>query len=262
MTTRARATAAAPAPAARADDTGHGRPLTGWRLRLYTIIFEADTRAGRAFDIALIWLILISIAVVVLDSVASLARRWSTWFEVAEWTFTLLFTAEYLARLVCVRRPWRYACSFYGVVDLLAILPTYLAVLVPGLHLLIDVRVLRLLRVARIFKLSRYAAEARHLAHALAASGRKIAVFLGFVMMVVLVMGTLMYVVEGPGNGYTSIADGDLLGDHDDDHRGLRRHHAQDRPGPADRLADDAAGLGRAGGAHGHRHRRDEPAPR
>lgn len=183
----------------------YGRPLTGWRLRLYTIIFEADTRAGKLFDVVLIWAILLSIGVVVLDSVASISRRWGELFNLAEWTFTLLFTVEYVARLLCVRFPWRYARSFYGVIDLLAILPTFLAVLVPGLHLLIDVRILRLLRVFRIFKLSRYAAEVRHLTQAVAASGRKITVFLGFVLMVVLVLGTLMYVVEGPENGYTSI---------------------------------------------------------
>lgn len=197
-------TPAVPTGTASPEDR-YGRPLSGWRLSLYTIIFEADTRAGRLFDVALIWLILASIVVVMLDSVASLAQRWHLWFNVAEWIFTLLFTLEYVARLACVRHPWRYARSFYGVIDLLAILPTFLAVLVPELHLLIDVRVLRLLRIIRIFKLSRYAIEVQHLTAAIRASARKIAVFLGFVLMVVLVMGTLMYVVEGPANGYTSI---------------------------------------------------------
>ena len=186
-------------------ETRYGRPDTGWRLRLYTIIFEADTRAGRAFDVALIWLILASVAVVVLDSVASIHARWGDWFTVAEWSFTLLFTAEYLARLACVRHPWRYARSTWGVIDLLAVLPTYLAIMVPGLHALIDVRVLRLLRIFRIFKLGEYVAEYGALGRALVASRRKIFVFLSFVMLVVLVMGTLMYVVEGPANGFTSI---------------------------------------------------------
>ncbi len=197
--------AARPASTPVSDADRYGRPLTGWRLTLYTVIFEADTRAGRGFDVALIWAILLSIVVVVLDSVASLAQRWEPWFKATEWFFTLLFTAEYLARLLCVRNPWRYARSFYGVVDLLSILPTYLAILVPGLHLLVDVRVLRLLRIVRVFKLSRYAAEVRYLRLALEASARKIVVFVGFVLMVVLVMGTLMYVIEGPANGYTSI---------------------------------------------------------
>lgn len=122
-----------------------------------------------------------------------------------EWTFTLLFTAEYLARLSCVRRPGSYARSAFGIIDLLAVLPTYLALLVPGVNALIDVRVLRLLRVFRILKLTHYVAEFGALGHALAASRRKILVFMSFVMRVVLVMGTLMYVVEGPENGYTSI---------------------------------------------------------
>jgi voltage-gated potassium channel len=195
----------APDPANRIDADRFGRPDGGWRLRLYTVIFEADTRAGRLFDVVLIWAILASVVVVMLDSVASLNQRWSSWFTVAEWLFTLLFTAEYVARLSCVKRPRAYALSFYGVVDLLAIVPTLLAVLVPELHLLIDVRILRLLRVIRIFKLSHYASEVRYLSTALLASGRKIAVFLGFVILVVIVMGTLMYVVEGPGNGFTSI---------------------------------------------------------
>jgi voltage-gated potassium channel len=183
----------------------YGRPVQGWRLRLYTIIFEADTRAGRAFDIALIVCILASVAVVILDSMASVHARHATLLTALEWTFTLLFTAEYLARLACVRHPGRYARSIFGVVDLLAVLPTYLAILVPGLSALIDVRVLRLLRIFRIFKLGAYVAEFGALGQALAASRRKILVFMAFVMLVVVVMGTLMYVVEGPANGYTSI---------------------------------------------------------
>jgi voltage-gated potassium channel len=194
-----------PAPAQALDAERYGRPLEGWRLRLFTVIFEADTRAGRAFDIALIGLILASVAVVVLDSMASVHQQHARALQVAEWAFTILFTLEYLARLACVRRPLRYATSVFGIVDLLAVAPTYLAVLVPELHALIDVRVLRLLRVARIFKLGAYVAEFGALGRALSASRRKILVFLAFVLLVVLVMGTLMYVVEGPANGFTSI---------------------------------------------------------
>ena len=182
-----------------------GRPPAGWRLRLYTVIFEADTRAGRLFDLVLIGCILASVAVVVLDSMGDVRARHGRWLGVLEWGFTLAFTVEYAARLLCVRRPWRYARSVFGVIDLLAILPTYLALLVPGLAALIDVRVLRLLRIFRILKLGEYVAEFSALGAALAASRRKILIFLGFVMLVVLVMGTLMYVVEGPANGYTSI---------------------------------------------------------
>jgi voltage-gated potassium channel len=182
-----------------------GKPLAGWRLRLYTVIFEADTRAGRRFDQWLIALILTSIVVVVLDSMQVSDSTHPFVFAGLEWLFTLVFTAEYLARLVCVRHPWRYALSFYGVIDLLALLPTYMALLVPEVQSLIDVRVLRLLRVFRVFKLTAYVSEYQSLGQALRASRRKILVFLSAVLMIVLVMGTLMYVVEGPRNGFTSI---------------------------------------------------------
>lgn len=183
-------------------------PLVGWRLRLYTIIFEADTLAGRRFDVALILLILASVGVVVADSVPLLHAQWHRVFWWAEWCFTVLFTAEYLARLVCVRHPLRYASSFFGLVDLLALLPTYLALLLPEAHVLIDVRVLRLLRIFRVFKLTAYMTEYSSLGLALRASRRKITVFLSAVLMIVLVMGTLMYVVEGPANGFVSIPTG------------------------------------------------------
>lgn len=182
-----------------------GKPPSGWRLRLYTVIFEADTRAGRLFDQWLIAVILISVAVVVIDSVQGLGDGYRGAFAAMEWFFTIAFTLEYLARLACVRHPLRYALSFFGVIDLLALLPTYVALLVPEVHALIDVRVLRLLRVFRVFKLTAYVAEYQSLGRALAASRRKILVFLSAVLMIVLVMGTLMYVVEGPANGFTSI---------------------------------------------------------
>ena len=142
---------------------------------------------------------------VVAGSVNALQVRFETPFTVMEWLFTVIFTLEYVARLVCVRHPLRYATSFFGIVDLLAILPTYLALLVPEMHALIDVRVLRLLRVFRIFKLTAYLSEFQSLGSALVASRRKIMVFLSVVLMIVVVMGTLMYVVEGPANGFTSI---------------------------------------------------------
>jgi voltage-gated potassium channel len=175
------------------------------KQRVYTIVFEADTRAGRLFDELLIAAILVSLLVVVLDSMEGLSARHSSVFTVLEWAFTLLFTTEYLARLWSAPKPWAYARSFFGVVDLLAILPTYLALFFPELHALIDVRVLRLIRVFRVFKLTHCLAEFSHLGKALRASARKILVFLTVVLMLVLVMGTLMYVVEGPANGYTSI---------------------------------------------------------
>ncbi len=182
-----------------------GKPLSGWRLQLYTIIFEADTRAGRWFDQALIAVILASVAVVMADSVQTVRQGWHAGLNAAEWFFTVIFTLEYAARLSCVRHPVRYALSFYGIIDLLALLPTYLALLMPEVAVLIDVRILRLLRVFRVFKLTAYVSEYQTIGLALRASQRKIMVFLTAVLMIVLVIGTLMYVVEGPANGYTSI---------------------------------------------------------
>jgi len=182
-----------------------GKPLLGWRLQLYTIIFEADTRAGRWFDQALIAVILTSVAVVMADSVQTVRQDYHLALTVAEWFFTLVFTLEYAARLACVRHPLRYALSFYGIIDLLALLPTYLALLFPDVGVLVDVRILRLLRVFRVFKLTAYVSEYQAIGLALRASQRKIMVFLAAVLMIVLVIGTLMYVVEGPANGYTSI---------------------------------------------------------
>ena len=184
---------------------GVGKPLGGWRLKAYTVIFEADTPAGKLFDQVLIVAILASVAVVVADSVHWMSERHGSGFEIAEWAFTILFTVEYAVRLACVRHPWRYATSFFGIVDLLSILPTYIAVLVPEAHLLIDVRILRLLRIFRVLKLSAYLWEYQALGEALRASRRKILVFLTAVMMIVLIMGTLMYVIEGPQHGFTSI---------------------------------------------------------
>lgn len=188
-----------------ADAMLFGKPESGWRLRFYTIIFEADTTAGRWFDVLLIVAILMSVGVVIVDSVDSLAKQHDDVVDALEWMFTFLFTVEYITRLSCVRKPLRYATSFFGIVDLLAILPTYLALFLPGAHLLLDVRILRLLRIFRIFKLAAYVGEYRALAGAIAASKRKIFIFLSIVLMIVLLMGTLMYVIEGPAYGYTSI---------------------------------------------------------
>lgn len=182
-----------------------GKPAAGWRRELHTIVFEADTPAGKAFDVVLIAAIVLSVGVVMIDSMQSVARNHAHLLRAAELVFTALFTLEYVARLLCVRRPLGYARSFYGVIDLLSVLPTYLAALVPEAGLLIDVRVLRLLRIFRVFRLTEYMVEFAALRRALSASRRKILVFLSFVLMVVLVMGTLMYVVEGPDHGFTSI---------------------------------------------------------
>jgi voltage-gated potassium channel len=197
--------AATRAAGSDAESARFGRPAAGWRRKLYVIIFESDTPAGLLFDQALLVAIVASVIAVMLDSVDSAASLHGVWLTRLEWMFTLLFTAEYLARLACVERPWRYAMSFFGIVDLISVLPTYLAVFVPELHALIDVRVLRMLRVFRILKLAEYVAEYQFLAAALRGSRRKIAVFLSAVLMIVVSLGTVMYVVEGPDNGFTSI---------------------------------------------------------
>ena len=184
---------------------GFGGPAGGWRLKLYRIIFESDTPAGVLFDKCLLVAIIASVAVVMLDSVDRVSNRYSATFGALEWLFTVLFTIEYVGRLLCVQRPWRYARSFFGIVDLVSVLPTYLAVFVPELHALIDVRVLRMLRVFRILKVTEYVAEYQFLGAALRSSRRKIAVFLSAVLMIVVSMGTVVYVIEGPANGFTSI---------------------------------------------------------
>jgi voltage-gated potassium channel len=205
--TQAEARGAQAAPDLPPDSDAYqlGKPSGGLRRRLYTIIFEADTPAGKLFDVVLIVVILLSVAAVLADSVQSVAMRHGVILNALEWVITALFTVEYVARLSCVDRPMRYARSFYGIVDLVAILPTYLAVLFPEAAVLIDVRILRLLRIMRIFKLTAYLSEFSLLADAMAASRRKILVFLSVVVMIVLIVGTLMYVIEGPERGFTSI---------------------------------------------------------
>jgi len=182
-----------------------GKPAGGWRRKAFEVIFEADTRAGRGFDVALLIVIVASVVVVMLDSVRSVGGRYPRLFDVLEWGFTLVFSVEYALRIACVDRHARYVRSFFGVVDLLAVLPTYLALLFPGLQTLIDIRMLRLLRALRILKLTAYVREYRTLGLALAASRRKILVFIGTVAILVTLLGTVMYVVEGPANGFTSV---------------------------------------------------------
>lgn len=180
-------------------------PAQPWRQRLHRVIWQSDTPAGRLFDQVVVVAILVSVGVVLMDSVRGWHQDWRQVFVLTEWFFTLLFTAEYLARLASVERPLRYVLSFFGIVDLLAVLPTWLALFVPELHALIDVRILRLLRIFRILRLTAYVEEFQVMGEALWASRRKILVFLAAVLMIDLVMGTLMYVVEGPENGFKDI---------------------------------------------------------
>jgi len=175
------------------------------KARLHEIIFEADTPAGRAFDIFLLLLIVLSVIAVVLESVASISARYGTMLRAFEWIVTVLFTIEYVLRLYCVGRPLRYARSFFGIVDLLSILPTYLSVVIPGAQSFMVIRALRLLRVFRVLKLAHFVGEASELASALRASARKIIVFLGAVLTLVVIVGSLMYVIEGEAHGFTNI---------------------------------------------------------
>ncbi|HVJ37517.1 MAG TPA: ion transporter [Stenotrophomonas sp.] len=191
------------------------RPLTdpqlnpatdsGWRRRWFDIIYRHDSRPERNFDLLLIYAILASILVVMIDSVQSIHLRWSAWFYIVEWAFTLAFTAEYVLRLAVVKRPLRYAVSLWGLIDLASILPTYLSLFVPGAQSLLVVRVLRILRLFRILKLTRYVEESGILMQSLWRSRRKVLVFLFTVLTVTVIAGALMYVIEGPTNGYTSI---------------------------------------------------------
>lgn len=176
-----------------------------WRERLYEIIFEADTPAGKLFDVALIISILLSVVVVMMDSVHSLNERYRVGLSAAEWLFTLFFSGEYILRLICVRRPIRYACSILGIIDLLAILPSYLSLFFPGTQYLVVIRVLRVLRIFRVLKLVHYLGEVRALNRAIAASRRKITVFLFAVLTLMVIFGSLMYLIEGGENGFTSI---------------------------------------------------------
>lgn len=195
-----------PKPATPADpDNRLGKPESGWRNRLYVVIFESDTRAGKLFDLSLIALIILSVVVVLVDTVEAISSRHSRLLNVLEWGFTAIFTLEYLARIACVKRPLRYITSFFGIIDLLSIVPTYIALLVPGTEVLLDIRILRVLRIFRVLKLTAYVEEYGVLGRALVASRRKILIFLSVVAMIVLVLGTVMFIVEGPDNGFTSI---------------------------------------------------------
>lgn len=181
------------------------KPESGLRVRVFETIFEAETPAGRLFDVVLLWAILCSVGAVMLESVAEYRARWGPQLRAAEWVFTVVFAIEYVVRLATVRRPLRYARSFFGVVDLLAILPTPLSVLIPGAQSLLVVRVVRLLRVFRVLKLASFTDQAEVLIHALRASRAKITVFLGAVLSGVVIAGALMYLVEGEASGFDSI---------------------------------------------------------
>ena len=176
-----------------------------WRNRLHEIIFEADTPGGKGFDVALLIAIVLSVVAVLLESVAGLRARYGPILRSLEWGFTILFTIEYVLRLISVKNPWRYATSFFGIVDLLAIAPTYVSLVFAGSQSLIVIRALRLLRVFRVLKLAQFVGEASMLRVALMASARKIIIFLGTVVTLVLIIGALMYLIEGEEHGFLNI---------------------------------------------------------
>lgn len=176
-----------------------------WQSRLHEIIFEADTPAGKAFDVALLVAIVVSVIAVMLESVPSIKESYGAELRTLEWIFTILFTVEYFARIVSIRKPWRYATSFLGIIDFLSIAPTYLTFFFAGAQSLIIIRAIRLLRVYRVLKLARYLGEANILMRALAAGKYKVTVFLTAVISLILIMGTLMYLVEGEKSGFTNI---------------------------------------------------------
>lgn len=176
-----------------------------WQSRLFTIIFEAGTPAGKRFDVILIAVIAISILAVMLESVEAVEITYGPALRILEWTITGFFTVEYLLRLSCVERPGTYARSFFGVIDLLAILPSFLSLVLPGSQSLLVIRGLRLVRVMRIFKLAGFLGQANLLLSALHASRRKILVFMGTVLLLDLILGSAMYLIEGEEGGFTSI---------------------------------------------------------
>ena len=177
----------------------------GLRHDLFVVIFEAETSAGKAFDIVLLLVILASILIVMLESVAQVSLQYGDALRVAEWVVTIVFTVEYILRIYCCEHPRRYIFSFYGIIDFISVIPTYLSLFIVGPQYLVVVRSIRLLRVFRVMKLAPYLGEAEVLKTALHASRAKITVFLTAVLAIVVIIGALMHIVEGPENGFTSI---------------------------------------------------------
>ena len=176
-----------------------------WKYKLHEIIYEADTPAGKLFDVVLLIFILASIVLVMLESVNSIDAKYHDWLNMTEWVVTILFTLEYIARIVSVKKPLKYITSFYGVIDLLSTIPKYLSLIFVGTHALVALRALRLLRVFRILKLARYLGASNNLVTAIKASRVKISVFLFAVVIISIILGTIMYLIEGEENGFTNI---------------------------------------------------------
>lgn len=177
-----------------------------WREKVHEIIYEADTPAGKLFDVLLLIVILISILLVMLESVENIESKYAVFLNISEWVITILFTLEYILRIISVKKPKTYIFSFYGIIDLLSTIPKYLSLFVLGTHSLVAIRALRLLRVFRILKLTRFIGESANFGKALKRSRAKIAVFLSFVIVLCIILGTVMYLVESEqDSGFTSI---------------------------------------------------------
>lgn len=182
------------------------KPTSKFRNKLHEIIYEADTHHGKVFDVLLLIAILASIVLVMLESVETFDTKYHTFLNISEWIITILFTIEYIARVISVNKPLKYIFSFYGIIDLLSTIPKYLSLFLVGTHHLVALRALRLMRVFRILKLTRYIGESTNFVIALKKSRAKIAVFLSFVLILCIILGTVMYLVEGSeGSGFTSI---------------------------------------------------------
>lgn len=179
-----------------------------WQDKIHEIIYEADTKTGKLFDVILLLAIIASIVLVMLESVKGLDAKYHTFFNVSEWVITILFTIEYITRIISVKQPKKYIFSFFGIIDLLSTIPKYLSLIIGGAHALVALRALRLLRVFRILKLVRYVGEANKLGKALKASRFKIFVFISAVIILCVIIGTIMYLVEGNESGFTSIPRG------------------------------------------------------
>ncbi len=183
----------------------HAREGLTWKQKIHTVIYESGTSAGKAFDVALLFMIFTSVVIVMLDSMESWHQRYGKLFLVLEWMYTIVFTIEYILRLISIRKPVRYVFSFLGLIDLLSIMPTYLSLFIGGAQTLLVVRALRLLRVFRIFKLRHYVNEMQFLLRAIRGSFRKISIFMMVVFTTVIILGSVMYLVERGQNGFSSI---------------------------------------------------------
>ena len=180
-------------------------PEKKWKSQLHEIVYEADTREGKIFDLVIIVAILLSILLVMLESVKSLDAKYHNFFDVSEWIITILFTVEYIVRIISVKRPSSYIFSFYGIIDLLSTIPKYLSLFLGGAHALVALRALRLLRIFRILKLVRFVGATENLGRALVASRYKIFVFISSVLVLCIIIGTMMYLIEGDESGFVSI---------------------------------------------------------